>query len=276
MFYNRPDCTTLSFFEDDYGTPSGVFVFKNFFSNEECKIVEDFLDNQPSGEHPDTLINWYAKRVTKPIPGILKIWEKISDIIYPEFVIHPAITALAIKAPDDEGMFAHSDSPGKNMCHRLSQVDIWKTCCELDYGMIAYFGNFEGGEIYYSKINKDGTKKTDDNFEDCLTYKPSRGDVVIHGAFDTHTHGVKPVTNGTRYAFSNFVLRPEVNPGTFYNYKTPEYYEQVGDGSMQYLRNWAEPLFENPQFSKDRIEMMQKSGLEGSELAAAFPFNHGD
>lgn len=274
MFYDRPDCTTLSFFPDDYGTQSGVFVFKNFFSDEECKTVEDFLDNAEDGQHPDTLINWYAKRSTKPIPGVINIWEKVSDIIYPEFVIHPAVNALAIKAPDDEGMFAHSDSPGKNMCGLLTQVDIWKTCCELDFGLIAYFGNFEGGEVYYPKINPDGSRKSDGDSEEMLTYKPERGDVVIHGAFDPHTHGVRPVTSGRRYAYTNFVLKPEVNPGTFYNYKTPEYYNQIGDKSMARIREWGTPLKENPQFSPERIKMMQESGLEGQALAEAFPFDH--
>lgn len=276
MFYDRPDCIKLSFFPDDYGTPSGVFVFKNFFSEDQCKLVEDFLsDKYDKGAHEDTLMSWYAKRVTPPIPGIIDIWEALSELIYPEFVIHPAITALAISAPDDEGMFAHSDSPGKNMCNMLTQVDIWKTCCELDYGLIAYFGNFEGGEIYYTNINPDGTKRETEGGE-VLTYKPERGDVVIHGAFNPHTHGVRPVTSGVRYAFSNFVLKPEANPGTFYNYKTPEYYAQIGDKSKERIKDWSTPLKENPQFSKERIKMMQASGLEGAALAEAFPFEHED
>ena len=274
MFYDREDCTKVSFFPDVYGTPSGVFVFKNFFSDEQCKIVEDFLDREyTSGQHSETLIGWYAKRVSPYIPNIIDIWEPLSEMLYPEFVIHPTTTCLVISAPDDEGMFAHSDSPGKNMCSMLTQVDSWKTCCELDYGLVAYFGDFEGGEIYYPMINPDGSKK-DVPGGDVLTYKPQRGDVVIHGAFDTHTHGVRPVTSGTRYAYANFVLKPEMNPGTFHNYKTPEYFAQIGDKSDETIYNWDTPLKENPQFTKDRIKMMQESGLEGKELAEAFPFDH--
>lgn len=275
MFYDRPDCTTLSFFPDDYGTPSGVFIFKNYFSDEECTAIETFLDSSDNGNYDDTLINWYAKRLSKPVPFILNYWEKISDILYPEFVIHPQTTLLIIKSPDDEGMFTHSDSPGKNMCSHLSQVDTWKTCCELDYGLVAYFGNFEGGEIFYPNINKDGTRKEGEgNPEDCLVYKPSRGDVAIHGAFTPHAHGVRPVSSGRRYAYANFVLKPENNPGSFYNYKTPEYYKQVGDGSPKYLSDWNIPLKENPQFTEERIKAMQASGLEGVELVKAFPYDH--
>lgn len=273
MFYERPDCTTLAFIPDQYGTPSGVFLFKNYFTDEECKIVEDFLEDKGNSKYKDTLISWYAKRVSPPIPGILKIWEKASDLIYPSHVIHPCLSVLMIQAPDDEGMFEHSDSPGKNMCSHLSQVDVWKTCCELDYGLVAYFGDFEGGETYYVGINPDGTEKTEYNGP-VLEFKPERGDLVIHGAFSKHAHGVKPVTAGRRYAFANFVLRPEDNPGTFYNYKTPEYYAQVKDGSPAALQEWVTPLKENPQFTEERIRTMQASGLEGVALAEAFPFEH--
>lgn len=274
MFYDREDCIKLSFGPDPYGTPSGVFVFENFFSDEQCKTVEDFLDKNYSNFHyKDTLISWYANRITPPIPGIIDIWESLSELLYPEFVMHPSVSALAIAGPDDEGMFAHADSPGKNMCSSLTQNDLWKTCCELDYGLITYFGNFEGGEIFYTMINPDGSTKQYSGGE-MLTYKPKRGDVVIHGAFDPHNHGVKPVTSGKRYAYSNFVLRPEVNPGTFYNYKTPEYYNQIGNKSSENIMNWARPLKENPQFSRERIKIMQESGLEGKALAKAFPFDH--
>ena len=174
----------------------------------------------------------------------------------------------------NEGMFTHSDSPGKGECHRLSQVDVWKTCCELDFGLVAYFGDFEGGEIFYVNIDKDGNRSDGVTAENNLKIKPERGDIIIHGAFYPHAHGVNPVTSGRRYAFSNFVLKAEDNPGSFYNYKTPEYYEQIKDKDNLTLEEftaiWMKPLKENPQFSRDRIEKYQASGLEGPELSDAY------
>ena len=34
MFYDREDCIKASFFPDDYGTQSGVFIFKGFYTDE--------------------------------------------------------------------------------------------------------------------------------------------------------------------------------------------------------------------------------------------------
>jgi hypothetical protein len=277
MFYDREDCTKLSFFPDEYGTPSGVFLFKGFYTDEECKIVENAMANEDTRNHvyEETLISWYSEKLSPMIDGLINLWEKASEMLYPEYVIHPQNNVLVLRPYMNEGMFIHSDSPGKGECHRLSQVDVWQTCCELDYGLVAYFGDFEGGEIFYPNIQADGTKK--DPAVDCelLEFKPERGDLVVHGAFAPHAHGVRPVTSGNRYAFSNFVLKAEDNPGTFHNYKTPEYYEQIGDKSMERLMNvWMLPLEANPQFSHDRIKMMQASGLEGIDLAEAFPFEH--
>jgi hypothetical protein len=275
MFYGREDCIKASFFPDDYGTPSGVFIFKGFFTDEECKMVEDALkDYDLSDKYQDTLINWYANKVSPPLQPIHQLWEKASELLYPEYVMHPQANVLIITPEMNEGMFTHSDSPGKGECHRLSQVDVWKTCCELDYGLVGYFGDFEGGEIFYVNIDKNGNRTDGIGPDDCLHIKPERGDLVIHGAFAPHAHGVKPVTSGRRYAFSNFVLKAEDNPGTFYNYKTPEYYNQIKDKDNLSLKDfvniWMKPLKENPQFSRERINQYQASGLEGTELSDKF------
>ena len=275
MFYDREDCIKASFFPDDYGTQSGVFMFKGFFTDEECKTVEDELkDYDMSSKYRDTLISWYANKVSPPLASIHPLWEKASELLYPEYVMHPQGNVLIITPEMNEGMFTHSDSPGKGECHRLSQVDVWKTCCDLDFGLVGYFGDFDGGEIFYVNIDKDGNRTDGIGEENCLTIKPERGDLVIHGAFAPHAHGVRPVSSGRRYAFSNFVLKAEDNPGSFYNYKTPEYYEQIKDKDTltleQFTGIWMKPLKENPQFTRENINKFQASGLEGTELSDAY------
>jgi hypothetical protein len=275
MFYNREDCIRASYFPDEYGTQSGVFIFKGFFTDEECKTVEDELkDYNMEDKYKDTLISWYANKVSPPLASIHPLWEKASELLYPEYVMHPQGNVLIITPEMNEGMFTHSDSPGKGECHRLSQVDVWKTCCELDFGLVGYFGDFQGGEIFYVNIDKDGNRTDGIGDENCLAIQPERGDLVIHGAFAPHAHGVKPVASGRRYAFSNFVLRAEDNPGTFYNYKTPEYYDQIKDKDSltlkQFIDIWMRPLKENPQFTREKINQYQASGLEGEKLSDAF------
>jgi|694.fasta_scaffold00118_78 hypothetical protein len=275
MFYDREDCIKVSFFPDDYGTQSGVFLFKGFYTDEECKVVEDALKNYDKGmKHKDTLISWYSEKVSPVIPGLFDLWEKASEMLYPDYVIHPQANVLIITPEMNEGMFTHSDSPGKGECHRLSQVDVWKTCCDLDFGLVAYFGDFEGGEIFYVNIDKDGNRNPAVDTQNRLSIKPERGDLVIHGAFDPHSHGVMPVSKGKRYAFSNFVLKAEDNPGTFHNYKSPEYYSELVDRESpdfnEFIKKWLKPLKENPQFTPERIKEYQASGLEGTELSDKF------
>lgn len=270
-FYDREDCLNISPYVDAYGTKSGIFVFKNYIPEELLNKIESQLKGTDPISYEENLIDWYADKISKRPDGLLEVWELLGDLIGPEWVIHPQNNLLTIK-PGDGGMFMHSDSPGKHQCHLLSQTDTWSTCCLLDYGVVAYFGDYEGGEIYYPNVNPDGTLKTGDVDMDqpCLEYKPGRGDVVIHSAFDPYGHGVREVTSGIRYAFSNFCLKAIDNPGTFYNYGTEEYYNQIGDRSEESIKNWAEPLRENPQFTKDKIKMYQDSGLKDRELSEAF------
>lgn len=274
-FYDREDCITLSSYDDPYGNKSGIFVFKNFISKDLIDSITAYLEEQDKEtlENPLNLIDWYKGRSTGLPPKLIDAWEEISDLLWPTWVIHPSAAILKSK-PGDVGMFVHSDSPGKNMCHLLSQTDTYKTCCELDYGVVAYFGNFEGGEIFYPDINPDGTKKNEwqliDKSSPSFEYKPEPGDVVIHCAFDPYSHGVKEVKSGTRYAFSNFCLKAADNPGSFYNYKTKEYYEQIGNKTEEEIKKWLEPLKQNPQFTPEAVKVMQESGLQGEDLSKAF------
>jgi hypothetical protein len=274
-FYDRPDCLNLSPYIDNYGTTSGIFVFKKFIDKDLVADIEHFLNTEQTEilNNPLNLIDWYEDRSSPLPPKLIEVWESISELIGPDWVVHPSASILKSR-PGDRGMFVHSDSPGKGQCHLLSQTDTYKTCCELDYGVVAYFGDFEGGEIFYPDINPDGTKKNEwqliDKEAPSLEYKPEKGDVVIHCAFDPYSHGVRDVISGTRYAYSNFSLKAIDNPGTFYNYGTKEYYEAVGNKNKESILKWLKPLKENPQFTKQAVKEMQESGLKGPELAATF------
>ena len=52
-FYERPDCITLSSNVDPYGTPSGIFLFKNFIPEELMLDMEKEIESQ---EYRDNLI----------------------------------------------------------------------------------------------------------------------------------------------------------------------------------------------------------------------------
>jgi hypothetical protein len=271
-FYDRSDCLNPSPHIDEYGTRSGIFIIKNAIPKDLIEKIQEGLKALP--EKPPVydkgLISWYTNKMAEGVPGTVDLWETISQILAPEWVIHPANNYLVVR-PGDNGMFIHTDSPGKGACHLLSQTDVWSTCCELDYGVCTYFGEYEGGAIFYPEINPDGTiKQNGESGGPCFEYTPEVGDIVVHSAFNPYGHGVREVTSGLRYVYSNFCLKAKDNPGTFYNYGTSEYYEQIGDKSPERIRNWMEPLKANPQFSEDKVKMYQESGLEGEELAKTF------
>jgi hypothetical protein len=219
-----------------------VFIYKNFITgdllNNINEISKKFID-APAVTHN---IDWYHSRTTPLMFELIEVWEKASDLIYPELVMHPQACML-ISRTGEEGMFVHSDAPGDphedcgSICgtcdiagKNLVSEDRWNTCCRLHYGLVIYFGDWEGGEIFYPHVNKNGEwigkNEPYENGEE-LIIKPENGDLVIHGAHNDYAHGTLPVTKGTRFAFSNFVLPSHTNPGTFYNYNSAEYNEQI-------------------------------------------------
>lgn len=220
-----------------------VFIYKNFITGNLLeKINKILIDNETNSPKINHNIDWYSSRATRLVPELHEVWEKASDLIYPELSMHPQLSVLRTKV-GDEGMFAHSDAPGSphencgpicGICEIAHKVliapDMWNTCCRLHYGLIVYFGDFEGGEVYYPNINKNGeyigNSEPFNNGEELLV-KPGNGDLIIHGAHGDYHHGTKPITKGIRFAFSNFVLPLHTNPGTFYNYKTKEYFDQI-------------------------------------------------
>lgn len=249
MFKDHPDCIQLA---------EHVFVFKNYIKEEDVKTINAIVDNLVSEnntqEAPDHPLNWYHGKTTPAIKELHPIWEHLSELLYPEHVMQPAISLQVMRPGED--MYVHADSPGMDADEELESEDKWSACCSLDYALVAYFGNWEGGDIFYPAIeDADGNKP--------LSYSPKAGDVVIHRTYSPYEHGVREVKSGIRIAFSNFMMLKENNPGSFYNYKSPEYCEQIAD-----LESWAQPLYENPLFpggkmvDKEQVEEFAKIARE--------------
>lgn len=61
------------------------------------------------------------------------------------------------------------------------------------FGLVVYFNDFEGGELFYPTQN--------------IEYKPEPGDLVIHSANASCLHGVKELLSDVRYSYSNHIYR---------------------------------------------------------------------
>lgn len=209
-----------------------IFWYKNFLSEEEVSTITKLLMAQNVRPHFFEEIQF---KTTDYMPELFPIWEKVSKFIYPDLVVHPLLHTIYFG--EGKEMLPHCDSPGEGMEEELTVPDVWGTCCYLSYGVIVYFGDFTGGEVYYPNQGVE------------IAVQP--GDLVIHGALKEYEHGVAKVKSGHRFAYSNFALKPEKNPGSFYNYGTKEYEEYSKD-----LTKWALPLFDN----KNSVNLVQKPG----------------
>jgi hypothetical protein len=264
MFYDDPRCTKLA---------DRIYIYKNIIPKEITDLVNVDLSTYERGVEKNdwSVREWYKDKMTPPYKNSFDLWKFMSELIYPEIVIHP-VRSFMVAIPGDEGMFVHSDSPGKGNCHMLSEIDQWTTCCELEYGMIAYFGNFIGGKLYYPNLNPDGSIKNNGPHwevtkqmleEPCFEVQPEPGDIVLHGACSPYDHGTRETESGIRFAFSCFALMAKDNPGTFYNYKTAEWQEQIGkyeNPTDAQLNEWNSPLIVNEQF-REIIEEKTKNNV---------------
>jgi hypothetical protein len=219
MFINDPNLETII---------DGVYIYRNFIPAKLVAKINGIANDRVNIglDEFNSLIPWYRDKSTSEIPQLYEVWELMSKFLLPTHVIHPMLH-LNIMRPGDGEMFVHEDSPGEGNEHTLTNVDRWSTCCLLDYGVITYFGEFTGGETFYPELG--------------VEVAPQPGDMIIHGAHSKHKHGVREVTSGIRYAFSNFSLKPEKNPGTFSNYGTKEHEEQLSKG----LDKWMTPYIHN-------------------------------
>lgn len=249
MFYDNPNVEQLS---------RKVFIYRNFIDEETCSQIEEQMkpweNYVKDAFFSDHLIDWYHGKISPRITQLYDVWCKIGDLLLPEYCIHPQMALLTTQAGDE--MFIHSDSPGEEMAEDLTAEDRWNTCCVLHYGAIVYFGDFEGGEVFYPHVRNDGTWVGDNiplKEGNELRVKPNRGDLIIHGAHNDYSHGVHAITSGTRYAFSNFVLPVEKNPGTFPTYGTKENQERW----ERSVDEWMTPInfkWEAPDSLKEKME----------------------
>jgi hypothetical protein len=208
-----------------------IAVYKNFFDADFVEKINKIMQSdQEFTTHQENMIPWYREKAHMGITELFEVWQKISEFIAPTHVIHPQLNMIVLKP--GESMFVHEDSPGEGNHEELTNEDTWGTCCVLDYGIIGYFGDFTGGQVYYPELG--------------IEIQPEPGDLVIHGAHSREKHGVREVLSGIRYAYSTFCMKSEKNPGSFYNYGTEEYNDQIKNN----FDSWCAPLFKNERTYK--------------------------
>jgi hypothetical protein len=169
-----------------------VYVYKGFLSQEELGFYLNRILNQKDwidgAQFNKETIETFGDSI------FINILKKIQDEIALEgmFVdVTPSVT----KYKHGKGMEEHSDDCP--YCwkiiepERILRSNEEKRC--VVYGIVLYFSEFTGGEIYYP--------------EQDVVFKPEPGDLIMHSTNKYCKHGVKPVTGGVRYSFAPYFVK---------------------------------------------------------------------
>jgi len=177
-----------------------IYVWEDFLTPDEQKFYFDLAESVTEEEwhaHYNPNEFWNGKASENKLP-IYEIGNRINKILEPEYVVPP--TGVITRTPLGQGMYVHKDRGEEGYEDMLNDFG---TCTCIDYGALVYFGEWEGGELYYPQRN--------------IEFKPKAGSLIIHSALDAYEHGVKPVTAGKRYLYTNFISGHEesyINPFT--------------------------------------------------------------
>lgn len=154
-----------------------IKIINNFLSKEEINLLmSDCLDKNTKWEYRDQLVKVYITNLNQH--DIIKsITKKINTIFENKFYIQ---------------MIRHINKTTlETTWHRHYDGESGKG---TEYGVIIYLNdNFEGGELFYPKLN--------------YTYKPKAGDLVIHPGSEEYTHEVNPLISGERYTLTTFLRK---------------------------------------------------------------------
>jgi hypothetical protein len=172
-----------------------IYVYKNFVSKEELINISDYLKTLSDDD-------WYEDN--KDIKWMLrtddtKILEPIRDRIVSlsDKDMTVGHNTVFVKMKSGYSWAVHEDEYEFKDVIKKSKTYVEGDAFDLVdvsvYGIVIYFNEFEGGEIYYPEQN--------------IEYKPNPGDMVIHGSGFNCRHGVKEILSDVRYSHSNHISR---------------------------------------------------------------------
>lgn len=191
MFKNNPNFLKLD---------EEIYVWENFLSKEEHSKFFS-LANSISEEEWMSHVNpnkFWTGKSSQSKNEMYEICNRINKLLQPEYLVPPV--AVLARTPVGEGMYVHKDRNEEDYKDGLNDVGI---STFIEYGVLVYIGDWEGGELFYPNKN--------------IEFKPKPGSLIIHGSGEDCSHGVKPVTSGKRFFYANFVFpahKEYVNPLT--------------------------------------------------------------
>jgi hypothetical protein len=185
-----------------------IYLFKNFLSKKECSEIVEFIQTIPE----DAWKGFFNQAgqgsevaILSAIPQAKDINARLSSLLDKGFYLNGSTAPTRMK-------IGWSGAPHSDNHDFLNVLEANKNLNEHDEfvmhennvaGLVIYFNNFDGGEIYYSSQD--------------ITYTPKAGDLIIHSSEEHCRHQVKEVKSEVRYSHSNNIFQDIKVPKGFVN-----------------------------------------------------------
>jgi hypothetical protein len=172
-----------------------IYVYKNFVSKEELEEINSLILslNESDWYEENKDIKWMLRTENKKI--LEPIRERIVSVVDSELTVGSNTVFVKMKkgyswgVHEDDYEFRDVIEKSKN----YKDGDPFDIVDVSVYGIVIYFNNFDGGQLYYPEQN--------------LEYKPEPGDMVIHGSGFNCRHGVREILSDVRYSHSNHISK---------------------------------------------------------------------
>lgn len=167
----------------------GIWVYKNFVSDKECDLITESASKVP--EHMWFERDWY-KSTKKQINELIPIHKKINSILQKDFNIGENFSV--VKFIKGQTWYVHKDNfDSLHILESNLNIKEGDSVYPAEYtthGVILYFNDHEGAEIYYPEIG--------------IRYKPEKGDMLVHRS--DIAHEVLTLKSDIRYSHSNKIF----------------------------------------------------------------------
>ena len=187
----------MKFNENFTAIGNNIHVYKNFLSNDECLNIVKLLDAVEESEwRPPHAHFENTMKTCDQKPQLIWIRDRINSILNNDFYLNiQSVAPTRMTKNQFWGVHADVNDFADIEKRALAYVDgmDYEEMALPFYGLVLYFNEFEGGEIYYPSQN--------------IVYKPNSGDLVIHGSGVDCEHGVKTVLSEKRYTYTNNILK---------------------------------------------------------------------
>ena len=177
-----------------------IYVVENFIPEDLCKSLVQLAENHVGWlpREKDSELwkkdesHFWRNKIGPDIPDDISemIIKKQENLFYDQF--YAGLSKSIFRMLEGDSLIPHPDNPGLDLEFGPGK---YTEDMSVVWGLVIYLSNFEGGEIYYPKLN--------------LDYKPKLGDLVIHPANKKHMHGTRAVIgDDPRYTITSFMSIP--------------------------------------------------------------------